>query len=355
VHPPLGKWLIGLGIRGLGDDPVGWRSASVVFGALVVVLTYVLALRLFESVAWASLASALVATDGLQIVQSRVAMLEIFLSGFVLAGVLFAFTYTERSGAASRRAWPWLLAAGVMFGAALAVKWSALPVLVLASLGVIAASSNRRRAVALVVGLLGVVAAAVYVASYGRFWARYGGATGAWADLQWSMLRFHRGALPSHLYASPSLSWLLLRRPVAYFFRTRDDRTEHIVALGNPLLWWAFLASIPLLVRAWLRRTDRAADIVVLALAALYMPWLLVRRTSFLYYLTPLVPFMALGVTWSLQQLCGSSLPRAIRSGTLIAYIGATFLSAALLLPVWLGLPIEYHHWRRLMVFRSWI
>jgi dolichyl-phosphate-mannose--protein O-mannosyl transferase len=142
---------------------------------------------------------------------------------------------------------------------------------------------------------------------------------------------------------------------VAYFYEVRDGRVRHILALGNPLLWWGFLATVPSLLRAWRKRRDRAADLVVLAVAGLYLPWLLVRRTAFLYYLTPLVPFMAVGMAWALQRLWGSSLPRPIRRGVVITYVAATLAAAFFLLPVWLGLPIDARHWRRLMLFGSWI
>ena len=32
VHPPLGKWLIALGIRIFGMNPVGWRIGAAVAG-----------------------------------------------------------------------------------------------------------------------------------------------------------------------------------------------------------------------------------------------------------------------------------------------------------------------------------
>lgn len=358
VHPPLGKWLISGGIRAFGEGPVGWRMASVVFGTAAVLLTYVLAHRLLHSRGWATLASALVAVDGLQIVQSRVAMPDIFLTTFVLAGALLGHSYVTAGpdpGGSDRRHVGWLAGAGVMFGAALAVKWSALPVIGLAAVGVVALATHRRRAAIVVAGFLGVVPLAVYLLSYARFWSRNGVDLGGWVRLQRAMLRFHTGDLGPHPYASQSLGWLLLWRPVAYFYGTDEGGVRHILAVGNPLVWWGFLATLPSLLRAWVRRREPAADIVVLAVAGLYLPWLLLRRTAFLYYLTPLVPFMGVGVAWALQRVWGSSLPRPLRRGVVIAYVAVTLAAAFLLLPVWLGLPVDVRHWRRLMLFGSWI
>ena len=49
THPPLGKWLIALGIGLFGYDPVGWRVSAAVAGITAVGLLYVLARRLTAS------------------------------------------------------------------------------------------------------------------------------------------------------------------------------------------------------------------------------------------------------------------------------------------------------------------
>ena len=46
AHPPLGNWLIGIGIKLFGFDEFGWRVASAVAGTLSVALLYLLVPRL---------------------------------------------------------------------------------------------------------------------------------------------------------------------------------------------------------------------------------------------------------------------------------------------------------------------
>ena len=97
VHPPLGKWIIALlGVGPIGQRSIGWRFPSAVFGIAGVGLLYLLALRLWRSVWWAGFAALLLALDGLHIVQSRIAMLDIFLTTFVTAAVLFLVLDRER-------------------------------------------------------------------------------------------------------------------------------------------------------------------------------------------------------------------------------------------------------------------
>ncbi|WP_344682602.1 phospholipid carrier-dependent glycosyltransferase, partial [Actinocorallia glomerata] len=99
VHPPLGKWLIALGLQGLGaETAAGWRISAAVAGTLSVLLVSLIAQRMFRSVLLGGAAGVLTAVDGHHLVMSRVALLDIFLMLFVLAafGALLADRYRGR-------------------------------------------------------------------------------------------------------------------------------------------------------------------------------------------------------------------------------------------------------------------
>ncbi|MGA4725880.1 dolichyl-phosphate-mannose--protein mannosyltransferase [Micromonospora taraxaci] len=166
VHPPLGKWLIGLGEWAFGYQDAeskvsvpghlmtttpefGWRFSAAVIGTLSVLLLVRIGRRMFHSTVLGCAAGLLLALDGFHLVLSRTALLDIFLLFFVLAafGALVLDRDARRRrwaralddgldpsqpGRAGRpptgwRTWPWWrLAAGVLIGCACAVKWSAL-------------------------------------------------------------------------------------------------------------------------------------------------------------------------------------------------------------------------------------
>nr|WP_243848892.1 phospholipid carrier-dependent glycosyltransferase [Lysinibacter cavernae] len=174
VHPPLGKWLISLGMLVFGaDNGWGWRISTALAGTLAVFIVTLLGRRLFRSTAIGVLAGFFMAIDGLAIVLSRVSLLDNFLMLLGLIGAWFiaidrdrmnaawnawlaehpvpAFTQpptadelvanptlkdrylAERARIASRGDWgpvfwrrPWLVSAGVVFGLAAGVKWSGL-------------------------------------------------------------------------------------------------------------------------------------------------------------------------------------------------------------------------------------
>ena len=161
VHPPLGKWVIGLGIDLFGaDDSFGWRFSVAVVGTLTVFLIGLVAWKLFRSAFFACAAALLLSIDGEHFVHSRTSLLDIVLMAFIL--LAFWFILLDREQVTKRLArWaadtsagvpvavrgrrsadaeradlinfgprlgvrPWLIAAGIALGMAMGVKWSGL-------------------------------------------------------------------------------------------------------------------------------------------------------------------------------------------------------------------------------------
>jgi dolichyl-phosphate-mannose-protein mannosyltransferase len=128
VHPPVAKLLTAVGIKIFGYRPFGWRFAAALVGTLSVLLVYLIARRLWNARWPAATAAILVAVDGLFFVQSRLAMLDIFVAFFVLLGVWTLLEDRARTPSKGRPRW-WRLGSGVAFGLAVSSKWSAVPML----------------------------------------------------------------------------------------------------------------------------------------------------------------------------------------------------------------------------------
>ena len=75
VHPPLGKWVIGIGEQLFGMNAFGWRFMSALVGCLSVLVLARIARRLTRSDVLGGLAGLFLAVDGLAIVMSRFALL----------------------------------------------------------------------------------------------------------------------------------------------------------------------------------------------------------------------------------------------------------------------------------------
>src|SRR5690242_17837278 len=192
VHPPLGKWMIAVGEAMFGNTPLGWRFSAAVVGSLSVLIIARTARRMFRSTALGCIAGGLLALDGLEFVQSRTSMLDIFLMFWVLAA--FGALVRDRDDGRERllqrisdqpfgpflgfRPWRWLC--GFCLGAAAATKWDGIfwiPVFLLLALwwdaGARRVAGVRRPIVAALVvdGLLALVpfvllGAVMYVVSW---------------------------------------------------------------------------------------------------------------------------------------------------------------------------------------------
>src|SRR5687767_557114 len=85
VHPPLGKWMIAIGIKLAGYDSFGWRLSAAIFGIISVLMITRIARRMFGSTVLGCAAGLLMAFDGMHFVLSRSALLDIFLFFLLLA------------------------------------------------------------------------------------------------------------------------------------------------------------------------------------------------------------------------------------------------------------------------------
>lgn len=353
IHPPMGKWIIALlGVGPLGLHAFGWRLPSALFGIAGVALLYLLALRLWGSPGWAAFAAVLLAFDGLHIVQSRLAMLDIFLSTFIIAGFLFLVLDRQRLGRAAATRWPrttrvfgspWRLWAGVAFGAAVATKWSGFYALALAVL-LCAVWSLRRdgprdrsraREAATIVLSLAVVPLLVYLLSYGAFFSQHGFAVHDFVTLQIRMLQYQEHHLKVQPENSRPWTWPLLLHPIQYFAETRGTSVSKIVALGNPVLWWGFLLSLPVAAFTALRRPRWQEAVAFGGYAAMFLPWLLVPRSQFIFYMLPAVPFMCLCLAATLRRL-----PGRWSRGVGMTFAAATIVVGLAYAPVWTGVWI---------------
>jgi dolichyl-phosphate-mannose-protein mannosyltransferase len=133
THPPLAKLIIAGGILVFGDEPLGWRIASVLFGAAGVAICYSLAVSLTGSRAIGFVAAALLMLDGLYFVESRTGMSNLFCLVFT-NGALLAFSHAL--AAPPRPVGPLLLATGACLGLAVSTKWSAVALIGLIGLAV---------------------------------------------------------------------------------------------------------------------------------------------------------------------------------------------------------------------------
>jgi dolichyl-phosphate-mannose--protein O-mannosyl transferase len=367
VHPPVGKWLIASGIKLFGDNEFGWRFASAVFGTLLILLFARLVHVLFYSPLLTALAAALMALDGLLLVHSRTALLDLFLTFFTLLGVLLWHR--------NRHIW-----AGIAFGLAIGCKWSA--IYFVAIIGLVAvyriliAHDIRKtlKPIAAKFAQYGLLPVFVYTLTWAgwfmsdRGWSRQSSKNplSSWIHYHSEMLNFHTGLTATHPYQANPWSWLIMGRPTSFFYDSpkgcsAENCTQAVLALGTPLLWWVGSIAIAVVVGYWIKslinhRIDNAANLVVLGLAAGYLPWFAMQqRTVFTFYAIIIEPFLILAIIYCAKLLLASGLKPVVSQsivGGVLALIVVCFLY---FIPLFTGQIITYEDWNLRMWFESWI
>src|SRR5277367_518620 len=100
AHPALGKILMAFGQWTFGLTPFGWRFSSAVVGTLAILMVARITRRMTRSTMLGCVAGLLLALDGLELVLSRTAILDIFLMFWVLAA--FGLLVIDRDRLISR-------------------------------------------------------------------------------------------------------------------------------------------------------------------------------------------------------------------------------------------------------------
>ena len=352
VHPPLGKWLIGIGIKLFGNNEFGWRVIAAVVGSASVLLIYLIVQRLFNSLFLSNIAAALFALDGLHLVMSRVALLDIFLMFFIL----LSFYLILRDNL-------WL--SGVIIGLASATKWSAvfvIPLLILLTVNLSRANFATwgKRFSQFVLTPIGI-----YLLSWSGWifsskgWARDSGSnlfSSLW-NYHVEIMNFHRGLTEQHTYAANPWSWLVLGRPTSFYYETpkncgAQSCSQEILAIGTPILWWAGIFAIAITVGLFIANRDRISAFILAGIAGTYLPWFFIQnRTTFYFYSIAIFPFIVLALINVFSWALNNQVNRKLIYGFVIT-VGINFIY---FLPIFIGINIPYVDWLARMWLPSWI
>ncbi len=359
THPPLGKIIIGLGISLFGMTPFGWRFSGTLFGVLMLPILYVFAKKLFGG-RWAPTAcAALMATDFMHFVQTRIATIDVYAVFFILLMYLFMYLFVSGEGK------KYLALSGIAFGLGAASKWICF--YAGAGLAVIWAlwciGSARRGALDFKgflknCGFCVVFFVLIPVLIYDLSYLPYGLAEGKTnpfspayikmvLDNQSYMFNYHSKLVATHPYSSHWYQWLLDIRPILYYLDyLPDGRHISFGAFVNPVLCWGGLLSLFVLIDLALARRDQPSQFILLGYLAQLLPWVLVPRLTFAYHYFPCTVFLALSL-----GRCFDLMERNVKRGRMYVGLFAALSLAVFVLffPCLAGLPV------RSGILRSWL
>lgn len=408
LHPPLGKLIYALA-GSLGDVPAGFSFATIdlafpdarflalrvppaLAGTLLPLLLAGVAREFGLSPLAAFTVGALAALDNGLLTISRYALIDPFL-------LLFGFgaLYCHLRGRG--RSWRWLLATGLLAGAAVSVKWTGfaftgLIVLSEAVAGLRAPRARLPRELALAgarIASIGALVAAVYVGCFAAHialldrdgpdarWLSPGfqatlagnvhakdpalvrpGFPAKFVELHQKMWSGHLGSTTKHAYGSHWYDWPFMMRSVALWGETADTQRAGVYFLGNPAVWWTagycllfLLVNYPPRAFNWLLRRagPRPAALesaLVLAYLANLLPFVLISRVMFAYHYLAALCVAIVGIGYLLDR-CGPY--RRALAALLLALAAAAFVYFA---PLSYGLSLPTEQYDARFWVRGW-
>ena len=363
-RPPLGKMLIALGEAIFGYSGLGWRFSGAVAGVVLVVLVARIARRLSRSTMVGGIAGLLIIADGVSFVTARTALLDGFLTVFIVAafGALIVDRDQMRArmhvafleGRIAETRWGprlgvrwWRFGAGVLLGCAFATKWSGLYFIAFFAAMSLAFDVAARRQYQVPRPWLGalrrdtaptfyamvIIPFAVYMASYAPWFAsetainRYEvgrsiGPGGLLPDAvrslwhyTYGVYNFHAGLTNAagnhHPWESKPWTWPMSLRPVLYAIDQQNvpgcgDQSciKAVMLVGTPAMWWI---ALPVLLwaswRAVVKRDWRYAAALV-GYCAGWLPWFAdIGRQMYFFYAAPMAPFLVIMIALILGDM----------------------------------------------------
>jgi 4-amino-4-deoxy-L-arabinose transferase-like glycosyltransferase len=331
-HPPLGKVLIALSMAVFGDNGLGYRLPSLLFGMVALGALFLIVRAAGETVWLGILAVGLFAFDNLAFVHGRIGTLDMPVLAMILLGAWCALRGR------------WFLA-GVCLAIGTLVKLTALygllAVLLLAALALFELWRRERhvrlgdlRPVAVLLATYGVV----LMVGLALLDARYTSYTNPIDHLR-HMLEYganlHWGhGLPSVCVGNESTPWQWLTNDcqMGYLRVATSVKVGDVVVAVTPSIDFrgalnpVLLGALPLAMLFTLWSAWRTGSVLarwsVAWAAANYLPYvflaIVAQRITYIYYFLPVVPAVAVAIAILLRR---AGLPRFVMWGYVAVYL----------------------------------
>ena len=365
-HPPLGKLILSVGIALFGMTPFGWRFSGTLLGVLMIPLIWLFAKRLFGGKTVPACVAALLASDFMHFVHTRIATIDTYGVFFTLLMYLFMYEFLTTG---RRRM---LALSGVSFALGAASKWTCfyagagLGVLWLcywasrfaAALRPVTTEGESGPApelrhlwkefvenVLFCLVFFVLVPIAVYLLAYLPYAAPAGVKpfSADYFKLVWDnqvfMFTYHNGVHAEHPYSSQWYQWMLDIRPILYYLAYFDDGTRSSFgAWVNPLLCWGGLMSLFVLLYMAVARRDKKAAFLLVTYGAQLLPWVFITRTTFEYHYFPCAVFLTLCLGYVFALMCEND--RRARP-IMLAMTGISVVLFVVFYPALSGKPVN--------------
>lgn len=397
THPHFGKILISLGVLLFGMTPFGWRFVPVMFGIAIIPLMYFFARKLFKEPFIAAATTALLVFDCMHYNLSRIATIDIFAAFFILMMYYYMFRYFQKDSAyrcgllAGHNITPVisssssdksasagsfcalsdkfpptevytpLALSGISMAFAIATKWTG----VYAGAGLAAlfiwytlTHFPKKQTLRLFlfcclffVAIPLIIYTLCFIPVVG--YTQYDNLIDKTIQGTLSMFDYHYNLEAEHYYSSPFYEWPVIWMPL---LDANDivsaDKVSSVSCMGNPLIWWAGIPCVLYVLFSWIFKKDKKAGFLVIAYLAQYVPWMPIKRITFIYHYFPAILFVILMMGYTMADIRKRFLwgKKAIT-----IYLVTAVICFFLFFPVVSGLPVPQEYGLRLRWLKEWI
>lgn len=379
THPPLGKFIISIGVRIFGMCPFGWRIMGTLFGIAMLPIFYLFTRRLFGKTWISTVTTVLFAADFMHFAQTRIATIDVYVTFFIILMYYFMYRYYRMSfnDTPLVKTFIPLLLCGISMGLGCACKWPG----VYAGIGLAViffytifvrfmeyryacndpdGESNGISHDKVIKNFLKnilytfgfcvlafvIIPGSIYTLSYIPF--NNGTDMGLIQRMlknQIDMWEYHSDLDATHPFSSTWYEWPIMKRPIWYYNKTlANGLQENISAFGNPAVWWAGIPAFLYMLFRVVTRKDKKATFLCIGYLAQLIPWTGVTRCTFIYHYFPSVPFVVIMVGYSMYCLAYRTENEKTRRTVIIScmvYAAIVVGLFAMFYPVLSGYPIH--------------
>lgn len=372
THPHLGKILISLGILIFGMTPFGWRFMPVIFGILLIPLTYLFAKKLLKDSFISAMTTGLLVFDCMHYNLSRIATIDIFAAFFILMMYYYMYRYfledtAYRLGGSTTdkfpplRVYTPLALSGIGMAFGIATKWTG--IYAGAGLAVLffwytATHFPGKQTLRLFffcclffIAIPLIIYAICFIPVVG--YTEYHGLIDKTIKGTLSMFDYHYHLEAEHYYSSPFYEWPVIWMPLLDASDAVDSsKISAVSCMGNPAIWWTGIFCVLYVFFRWIFKKDRKAGFLSIAYLAQYVPWFPIKRITFIYHYFPAILFVILMMGYTMLQIKERF---SWGKKAITIYMITAVICFFLFFPVISGLPVSLEYGLKLRWLRDWI
>lgn len=342
THPVLGKEIISIGIAIFGMNPFGWRFMGVIFGILMIPILYNFIKQMFKKTSVCFVGTFLFTFDFMHFVMSRIATIDTYAVIFTMLIYYFMYRYYQTSfyDTDLKKTFRPLFFCGIFVGIGFASKWNVaygfIGIAILFFMNMYkrykeylhakkkvevehstdetdqkvyqSFRGNFVKTIFACVLFFVIIPCIIYYLSFIFIFdiTDIGTYTKQVIDYNVNMFQFHTGALLYHPHQSPFYEWPFLVRPMLF----RADLSLSgdfygILCASSPLFCWGGIITMIMTLAYYIKTKDKKALFILIGYFSVWLPWIFVKRSTFIYHYYPALIFVALSWAYVINKIIG--------------------------------------------------